>query len=141
MPLTGMPFCRVTVLEQCIPRCTLPKRRKLPWVNSSIRRAISTVGKDQDKTPHIEININSLITRFYLCYVRGKGTFSRLLTPQTRNIFGKLWSSWMARPQHPSQSLSRTTYSDDCLHPISIQSLLYQYLSTIKQRHHWHMLP
>ena len=30
----------ISIIEQCIPRKVLPKRRKLPWVNAGIRHAI-----------------------------------------------------------------------------------------------------
>ena len=33
----------MSIIEQCIPRKVLPKRRKLPWVNSGIRHAIQSV--------------------------------------------------------------------------------------------------
>jgi len=42
----------------------------------------TTIGKGQDKTPHTERNISNLVTKFYLCYVRGKGTFQ---TPHSSN--------------------------------------------------------
>ena len=30
----------MSIIQQCIPRKALPKRRKLPWVNAGIRHAI-----------------------------------------------------------------------------------------------------
>jgi len=96
------------------PSWTLPKRRKLPWVNSSIRQAISernNYWKRSGQTPHTERNISNLVTKFYLCYMRGKGTFSKLFTPQTQNIFGNCEApEWQDLNIHPSH-LRRTTYS------------------------------
>ena len=56
MPLTGILFCKVSalikcgnvgiykcfmsIMEQCIPHSTLPKGRKLPWVNGHIKHTI-----------------------------------------------------------------------------------------------------
>ena len=54
MPLTGILFCKVSTLIRCgnvgtnascqswnsVPRSTLPKGRKLPWVNGHIKHAI-----------------------------------------------------------------------------------------------------
>ena len=100
----------MSIMEQCIPHCTLPKRRKLPWVDSSIRQAISRRNNYlkrsrqnpsyRDKYKQSRNKVLSMLRNFF-----------QTLHPSNPKHFGKLWSSWMARPQHPSQSLSRTTYS------------------------------
>jgi len=83
MPLTGIPFCRVTVLMRCGTNgptilcpswnnvylaVLYPRGESSPGltpVSDGPSPKGTTIGKGQDKTPHTERNISNLVTKFY----------------------------------------------------------------------------
>jgi len=80
----------MSIMEQCIPRCTLPKRRKLPWVNSSIRRAISKRNNYWERSrqnPSHREKYKQSCNEVLLWYVRGKGTFQTLHSSNPKHFW------------------------------------------------------
>ena len=108
--------CRVTVLMRYGtngPTTVLyPRGESSPWLtplSDEPSPERTTIGKGQDKTPHTERNISNLVTKFYLCYVRGKGTFQTLHPSNPKHF----WKTVKLLNGKTSTSIpvSRTMYS------------------------------
>ena len=80
-------------MEQCIPRSTLPKVRKLPWVNGHIKHTIrkrNSFWRKSQQNPAYKLKYKQLRNKVVYLLRKGKRTFVQNINPANPKQFWKI---------------------------------------------------
>ena len=85
--------CFMSIMEQCIPRSTLPKGRKLPWVNGHIKHTIrkrNSFWRKSQQNPAYKLKYKQLRNKVVYLLREGKKTFVQNINPANPKQFWKI---------------------------------------------------